>query len=141
MFVVSYLGKTGLFTYFLSEYCLLFSVYLFMFPNFLLNLEQMVIHTMSKVIKERASYENHKFPEGMPTGPWKSDVDAKMAINKYAHYHGFSVIFRTILLASNQKRGRRRHVCCDHFGFYKHFLHVATIDKQRNKCTKKCGCP
>ena len=62
-------------------------------------------------MEERASYENHKFPEGMPTGPWKSDVEAKMDINKYAHCYGFSVIFRTILLPSNQKRGRRRHVC------------------------------
>ena len=101
----------------------------------------MLIRTMVEVMEERASYENHKFLEGMPTGPWKSDVDAKMAINEYAHCHGFSVIFRTILLASNQKRGRRRHVCCDRFGFYKHRLHAATIDKQRNKCTKKCGCP
>ena len=63
----------------------------------------MVICTMAEVLEESAALEYHKFLADMPIGPLKNDNLAKQAINEYANKCGFSVIFQTSIMCSNQK--------------------------------------
>ena len=107
-----------------------------------LYIAKMVMHTMDDIVKERESMDyNHKFPPDMPTGPWCNDVTAKDEINKYAKECGFSVIFKTTTLIPNKKKGRRRQIVCDRWGFYQNRLYTDDVNKQRQSYSKKCGCP
>ena len=107
-----------------------------------LSTAKMVMCTMEDIVKERESMEyDHKFPPDMPTGPWCNDVTAKNEINKYAKECGFSVIFKTTSLIANKKKGRRRQIVCDRWGFYQNRLYTNDVKKQRHSYSKKCVIP
>ena len=80
----------------------------------------MVVCTMTEVLDEKGTLDYHKFPTDMPIGLCNNSNLAKQVINESAEKCGFSIIFRTSIMPGNQKKGRRRQICCDRFGFYQH---------------------